>query len=63
MIIRYTETKFQKLLLSIKQDIHVQKMLVKKQILPDSHTILHRVISIMFISIDRVFNWLLDYIS
>ena len=30
--------------------------------LPDSHTILHRVISIMFISIDRVFNWLLDYI-
>ena len=63
MIIRYTQTKFQEFLLSMKRDIHVKKMLVKKLIflkLPHHHTIFHRIISITLISIDRVFHWLFN---
>ena len=60
MIMKYTQTKFQEFLLIMKRDIHVKKKLVKIKICNSlhCHTKVHGINSILFISIDRVFNWL-----
>ena len=59
MIMKYTQMKFQDFSLSIRREFHVQKIEICNSW--PSHTMILGTISILFISLDRVFNCLFHY--
>ena len=63
MIIEYTQIQFQEFPLIMKEAIHVWEILVTNLILQFPALPHHRIISNVFISIDRVFHWLLNHIQ